>query len=121
MYKSFFKPLFDFFASLFGIIIVSPILIIVALALAFQNKGTPFFMQTRPGKNQRAFKIIKFKTMTDERNEDGILLPDKDRITKLGNFIRKLSIDELPQLLNVLKGDMSLVGPRPLLFKYIPL
>jgi lipopolysaccharide/colanic/teichoic acid biosynthesis glycosyltransferase len=121
MYKNFFKSLFDFLASLFGIIIISPILIIVALALAFQNKGTPFFLQARPGKNQKAFKIIKFKTMTDQRDEEGHLLPDNQRITRLGKVIRKLSIDELPQLINVIKADMSLVGPRPLLFKYIPL
>src|SRR5690554_4939792 len=121
MYKSFFKPIFDFFVSLLGIVIVSPVLIIVAIALAFQNKGTPFFLQTRPGKDQKAFRIIKFKTMTNERDHLGVLLPDNERTTNLGGVIRKLSIDELPQLLNVLKGDMSLVGPRPLLFKYIPL
>lgn len=121
MYKELVKPLFDFSASFFGILVVSPILVIVAISLTFQNKGTPFFFQTRPGKNQKKFQIIKFKTMTDERDGDGVLLPDNERITKLGMFIRKFSIDELPQLINVLKGDMSLVGPRPLLFKYIPL
>lgn len=121
MYNSFFKPGFDFLASLTGIIIICPILVIVALVLAFQNRGTPFFFQTRPGKNQKAFDIIKFKTMTDQRDTQGNLLPDNQRITSLGKIIRKLSIDELPQLINVIKGDMSLVGPRPLLFKYIPL
>ena len=121
MYRNFIKPLFDFLSSLIGVVFISPILVLVAVSLAFQNKGTPFFLQTRPGKNQKAFKIIKFKTMTDQRDNLGNLLPDNERITKLGKFIRKLSIDELPQLINVLKGDMSLVGPRPLLFKYVPL
>jgi undecaprenyl phosphate N,N'-diacetylbacillosamine 1-phosphate transferase len=121
MYKGLLKPVFDFIIALVSIIIISPVLMMVGIALAFQNKGTPFFLQNRPGKNQKAFNIIKFKTMTDERAIDGKLLPDNQRITRLGNIIRKLSIDELPQLLNVLKGDMSLVGPRPLLFKYMPL
>lgn len=121
MYEKVFKRIIDFLASLLGIIIISPILIIVALVLAFQNKGTPFFLQTRPGKNQKAFNIIKFKTMTDQRDAQGNLLPDNERITSLGKIVRKLSIDELPQLINVIKGDMSLVGPRPLLFKYITL
>lgn len=121
MYKSFIKPIFDFLSSILAIILISPILVLVALSLALQNKGTPFFLQTRPGKNQKAFKIIKFKTMTDQRDIEGNLLPDNQRITSLGKVIRKLSIDELPQLINVIKGDMSLVGPRPLLFKYIPL
>lgn len=121
MYKNFFKPIFDFLLSLVGIIVISPILAIVAFALTLQNKGTPFFLQTRPGKDQKAFKIIKFKTMTDQRDVLGNLLPDDQRITSLGKVIRKLSIDELPQLINVIKGDMSLVGPRPLLFKYISL
>lgn len=121
MYAYFFKPFIDFTISLAGIIIISPILSFVALALAFQNNGTPFFLQTRPGKDQKPFKIIKFKTMTDQRDVEGKLLPDNQRLTGLGKIIRKLSIDELPQLINVIKGDMSLVGPRPLLFKYIPL
>lgn len=121
MYKNFLKPILDFLAALLGVILISPLLLIVAIALGIQNRGTPFFLQTRPGKNQKAFKIIKFKTMTDQRDPDGNLLPDNKRITRLGRIIRKLSIDELPQLINVIKGDMSLVGPRPLLFKYIPL
>lgn len=121
MYKNFLKHLLDFTLSLIGLLLISPILIMVSLLLLIQNKGTPFFLQTRPGKNQKAFKIIKFKTMTDARDRKGNLLPDNERITRLGKVIRQLSIDELPQLINVLKGDMSLVGPRPLLFKYIPL
>lgn len=121
MYSHFFKYLIDFFLSLLGLLIFSPILIVVALVLSFNNRGTPLFFQTRPGKNQKPFQIIKFKTMSDEKDDKGNLLPDSRRITGFGKIIRKLSIDELPQLINVLKGDMSLVGPRPLLFKYIPL
>ncbi|PZW43765.1 lipopolysaccharide/colanic/teichoic acid biosynthesis glycosyltransferase [Mesonia algae] len=121
MYKHFLKPFIDFLVALLGLICLSPVLIFIGIALAFQNKGTPFFFQTRPGKDQKAFQIIKFKTMTDEKNAQGNLLPDVERVTKLGKSIRKLSLDELPQLINVLKGDMSLIGPRPLLFKYIPL
>ncbi len=103
------------------LILASPILIIVFCILGFQNKGSIFFFQERPGFHQKAFKIIKLKTMTDAKDSDGKLLPDNQRITKVGKIIRRLSIDELPQLLNVLVGDMSLIGPRPLLFKYIPL
>lgn len=121
MYRFFFKPLFDFLGALIGLFILSPLWVLVMLALIFQNKGTPFFFQTRPGKHQKAFKIIKFKTMTDEKDASGNLLPDVERMTMLGKIVRKLSIDEIPQLLNVLKGEMSLIGPRPLLFKYIPL
>jgi len=121
MYKHFFKPLIDFLVALLGLICLSPVLIFIGIALTLQNKGTPFFFQTRPGKHQKAFQIIKFKTMTDEKDAQGNLLPDVERVTKLGKSIRKLSLDELPQLFNVLKGDMSLIGPRPLLFKYIPL
>jgi lipopolysaccharide/colanic/teichoic acid biosynthesis glycosyltransferase len=121
MYKYFFKIIIDFLLALIGLLILSPLFVFIAIALAFQNKGTPFFTQTRPGKNQKAFKIIKFKTMTDEKDATGQLLPDINRITTLGKTIRKLSLDELPQLFNVIKGDMSLIGPRPLLFKYIPL
>ena len=121
MYKELVKPLIDFLASLFGLILVSPVLVCLIILLFLQNKGTPFFFQERPGKNQKSFKIIKFKTMTDAKDQEGNLLPDNLRLTKLGRIMRKLSLDELPQLINVLKGDMSLVGPRPLLFKYIPL
>ncbi|GAA0754101.1 sugar transferase [Psychroflexus lacisalsi] len=121
MYKHFFKIIIDFLLALMGLLFLSPLLVFIAIALAFQNKGTPFFTQTRPGKNQKAFKIIKFKTMTDEKDATGQLLPDINRITTLGKTIRKLSLDELPQLFNIIKGDMSLIGPRPLLFKYIPL
>lgn len=121
MYKNIFKPSIDFIISFIGLLILSPFLFLVSLLLSLQNRGTPLFFQTRPGKHQKAFKIIKFKTMTDEKDAAGNLLPDIDRMTALGRVIRKLSIDELPQLINVLKGDMSLIGPRPLLFKYIPL
>lgn len=121
MYKNCFKRGIDFFAALLGLIVLSPLLLTIALLLTFQNKGTPFFFQQRPGMHQKPFKIIKFKTMTDERNANGDLLPDNVRLTKLGALVRKASIDELPQLINVLKGDMSLIGPRPLLYKYIPL
>jgi len=121
MYKNCFKRGIDFCAAFIGLFVLSPLLIIIALLLAFQNKGTPFFFQQRPGMHQKPFKIIKFKTMTDERGANGDLLPDNLRLTKLGALVRKASIDELPQLVNVLKGDMSLIGPRPLLYKYIPL
>ena len=121
MYKSTIKTLIDFIASLIVLLILSPLLIVVAVLLTLQNNGTPFFFQTRPGKNQKAFQIIKFKSMTDEKDKYGNLLPDDQRLTNFGKAIRKLSIDELPQLINVLKGDMSLVGPRPLLFKYVSL
>lgn len=121
MYKTFFKRGIDFFIALLGLIVLSPLLLIISLLLAIQNHGTPFFFQERPGLNQKPFRIIKFKSMTDARENNGQLLPDNLRLTKLGSVIRKLSLDELPQLVNVLKGEMSLIGPRPLLFKYIPL
>lgn len=121
MYKNYFKRLLDFTIALVGLICLSPIFIVVTIGLYFANQGKPFFFQERPGKNQKPFKIIKFKTMTDAKDQEGNLLPDNLRLTKLGRIMRKLSLDELPQLINVLKGDMSLVGPRPLLFKYIPL
>ena len=121
MYNFFFKRAIDFGIASVLLILGAPILIIVFLILRYQNKGTAFFFQERPGLNQKSFKIIKFKTMTDEKDGSGILLPDNQRITLIGGVIRKLSIDELPQLINVIKGDMSLVGPRPLLFKYIAL
>ena len=121
MYRLFFKRFLDILVSVVVLVLTSPILVVVLGILAFQNKGAVFFFQERPGFNQKAFKIIKLKTMTDAKDSDGKLLPDNQRITKVGKIIRRLSIDELPQLLNVLKGDMSLIGPRPLLFKYIPL
>lgn len=121
MYKHFFKRFFDFLISLIVLISISPILLIVTIWLHFANKGAgAFFFQERPGKNEKIFKVIKFKTMTDERDTEGNLLPDEKRITKVGRFVRSTSIDELPQLINVLKGDMSFIGPRPLLVKYLP-
>lgn len=121
MYNHFFKRIFDIYIAISILILLSPLLLVVTLVLLFQNNGKPFFLQERPGQFQNPFFIIKFKSMTDEKDKNGNLLPDNKRITKFGGLVRKLSIDELPQLINVLKGDMSLVGPRPLLFKYIPL
>lgn len=122
MYKHFFKRFFDFWISLIALICISPILLVVTIWLHFANKGAgAFFFQERPGKDAKFFKVIKFKTMTDERGADGELLPDAQRLTKVGKFVRSTSIDELPQLINVLKGDMALIGPRPLLVKYLPL
>jgi len=122
MYKHFFKRFLDFWISLIVLIIISPILIVVTIWLHFANKGAgAFFFQERPGKDAKIFKVIKYKTMTDERGADGELLPDAQRLTKVGKFVRSTSIDELPQLINVLKGDMALIGPRPLLVKYLPL
>jgi undecaprenyl phosphate N,N'-diacetylbacillosamine 1-phosphate transferase len=119
MYKAFFKYFIDFIAALVGLIFLSPILIFVALLLSIANRGNPFFVQARPGKNESIFKIIKFKTMTDDRDTNGDLLPDSQRLTFVGKIIRKSSIDEFPQLINVLVGDMSLIGPRPLLPEYL--
>ncbi len=122
MYKHFFKRLFDFCISLVVLIIISPILLVITVWLHFANKGAgAFFFQERPGKDAKIFKVIKFKTMTDERDAEGNLLPDAQRLTKVGRFVRSTSIDELPQLFNVLKGDMSLIGPRPLLSQYLAL
>ena len=122
MYKHFFKRFFDFWIALVALICISPILIVVTIWLHFANKGAgAFFFQERPGKNGKIFKVIKFKTMTDEKDVEGNLLPDADRLTKVGRFVRSTSIDELPQLINVLKGDMALIGPRPLLVQYLPL
>lgn len=122
MYKHFFKRIIDFIAALIAILCIGWFIAIIAIWLYFANKGAgAFFLQKRPGKNEKIFRVIKFKTMTDERDENGNLLPDAKRITKVGKFIRSTSIDELPQLFNVLKGDMSLVGPRPLLVQYLPL
>ncbi len=122
MYKRFFKRFCDFGISLIALIIISPILLLVTIWLHFANKGAgALFFQERPGKDGKIFKVIKFKTMTDERDAEGNLLPDEVRLTKVGRFVRSTSIDELPQLINVLKGDMSLIGPRPLLVDFLPL
>lgn len=121
MYKHFFKRFFDFWISLIALIIISPILLVVTIWLHFANKGAgAFFFQERPGKDGKIFKVVKYKTMTDERDANGELLPDSERLTKVGRFVRSTSIDELPQLFNVLKGDMALIGPRPLLVQYLP-
>ncbi len=122
MYKNFFKRFFDFWISLVALIIVLPILIIVAVLLFFFNKGAGvFFVQERPGKDNKIYKVVKFKTMTDEKDAEGNLLPNKDRLTPFGRFVRATSLDELPQLINVVKGDMALIGPRPLLTWFLPL
>lgn len=122
MYKTYIKRIIDFSLSFIALILFSPLLIVVTIWLYFANKGTGvFFFQERPGKFGKKFKIIKYKTMTDETDKNGKLLPDEDRLTKIGTFIRSTSVDELPQLINVLKGDMSLIGPRPLLTEYLPL
>jgi lipopolysaccharide/colanic/teichoic acid biosynthesis glycosyltransferase len=119
MYRNFFKRLFDIIISLTGFIVFIPFFIIITVLLIFLNDGKPFFVQNRPGKNEKIFKLLKFKTMTDKKDKDGQLLPDAERLTKIGKFIRKTSLDEIPQLLNVIKGDMSLIGPRPLLTEYL--
>lgn len=122
MYKHFFKRFLDFWISLIALICLSPLLLLVTIWLHFANKGAgAFFLQERPGWHGKIFKIIKFKTMTDERDKNGQLLSDEQRLTKVGKFVRSTSIDELPQLINVLKGDMALIGPRPLLVEYLPL
>ena len=121
MYKNFIKPVIDFVLALVGFLFFSPVFVLVAIGLFFANDGKPFFFQLRPGKDGKIFKIIKFKTMTDKKDENGNLLPDADRLTKIGSFVRKTSLDEIPQLLNVIKGDMALVGPRPLLPQYLEL
>lgn len=122
MYKHFFKRLIDFVIALIALLLIGWFLIIIAIWLHFANKGAGvFFYQDRPGKDEKIFRVIKFKSMTDERDEQGNLLPEEKRLTKVGAFIRKFSIDELPQLINVLKGDMAFIGPRPLLIKYLPL
>ena len=122
MYKNFFKRIIDFTIVFIALSIIWPILLLITIWLHFANKGAgAFFTQDRPGKDGKIFKVIKYKTMTDERDENGELLPDAQRLTKVGKFVRSTSIDELPQLINVLKGDMALIGPRPLLVKYIPL
>lgn len=120
MYRNIIKPVLDFLTALIAFIVLSPIFVVVMIGLWFANNGKPFFYQLRPGKGERIFRIIKFKTMNDRCDANGQLLPDADRLTKIGTFVRKTSLDEIPQLLNVLKGDMSVIGPRPLLVKYLP-
>ncbi|HHX59681.1 MAG TPA: sugar transferase [Epulopiscium sp.] len=121
MYKNFFKPILDFLVALIGLLVLSPIFLLVMLGLTIANNGKPFFFQKRPGKNEKIFSIIKFKTMNDKKDAEGNLLSDAERLTKIGSFVRKTSLDEIPQLINVLKGDMSMIGPRPLRTYYLPL
>lgn len=121
MYKKVGKPFFDFTVALVGFLIVFPVFLVVWLLLLINNKGNAFFVQERPGKGEKIFRVLKFKTMNDKKDQNGVLLPDSDRLTMLGTFVRKTSLDEIPQLLNVIKGDMSLIGPRPLLPQYLPL
>lgn len=121
MYKKYIKSIIDFGIALIAFFFIFPIFLIVFIGLFFANQGKPFFFQLRPGKHGKLFKIIKFKTMNDKKDVDGNLLPDANRLTKIGQFVRKTSLDEIPQLINVLKGDMSLIGPRPLLPEYLPL
>ena len=121
MYKSSIKPVLDIFVATLLFLLLLPVFIPVAIILLLVNRGNPFFLQTRPGKNEKLFSIVKFKTMNNKRDINGVLLPDSQRLTKTGSFIRSTSLDEIPQLLNVIKGDMSLIGPRPLLPEYLPL
>lgn len=121
MYRHFFKRIIDFTGAFFGLLVLSPVLVTVMVFLYFANDGKPFFFQLRPGKNGKIFKIVKFKTMNDKKDADGNLLSDELRLTKIGAFVRKTSLDEIPQLVNVVKGDMSLIGPRPLLTGYLHL
>ena len=121
MYQSTLKPFFDFMGALVLLLLTGPLFIVLLVVLAVSNGGNPFFLQRRPGKDERIFTIVKFKTMNDKKDQTGNLLPDSERLTKVGRFVRSTSLDELPQLLNVLKGDMSFVGPRPLLPEYLPL
>lgn len=121
MYAKFFKRVIDFTLSLIALIVLSPILLVLIIVTAIAMKGNPFFTQQRPGKDEKIFKLIKFRTMTNEKDENGNLLPDDVRLNKFGKILRSTSLDELPELINILKGDMSIVGPRPLLVKYLPL
>jgi undecaprenyl phosphate N,N'-diacetylbacillosamine 1-phosphate transferase len=122
MYRDFLKPFIDFFLSFLGFIVISPLFLLLWIWLSIANKGAgAFFVQERPGKNEKIFKLIKFKTMNEQRDTEGKLLPDSERLTRVGRFVRSTSLDEIPQLLNVIKGDMSLIGPRPLLVEYLPL
>ncbi|MDR6569871.1 sugar transferase [Chitinophaga ginsengisegetis] len=120
-YRNLFKPLVDISAALLALVLLSPVMAVLIVLLTVANNGKPFFLQPRPGKNGRVFRVIKFKTMNDRKAADGRLLPDEIRLTPVGKFVRKTSLDEIPQLINVLKGDMSLIGPRPLLVDYLPL
>ncbi len=121
MYLNNIKPFLDFLSSIIGVILLFPLFMVVTVLLCFVNNGKPFFFQLRPGKNGKIFKIVKFKTMNDKRDSKGALLPDSERLTKIGNYVRKTSLDEIPQLLNVIKGEMSIIGPRPLLTNYLHL
>jgi undecaprenyl phosphate N,N'-diacetylbacillosamine 1-phosphate transferase len=121
MYSSVIKPFFDFISAFIGLVLLSPIFLLVTVFLFFANDGKPFFFQLRPGKNGKIFKIVKFKTMNDKKDASGNLLSDSERLTKIGSFVRRTSLDEIPQLLNVVKGDMSIIGPRPLLTNYMHL
>ncbi len=121
MYAKFFKRLIDFILSFVAVVILFPFLLILSVVGAFMMKGNPFFTQKRPGKNGKIFSLIKFRTMSEEKDKDGNLLPDEKRLNRYGQLLRKTSVDELPELINILKGDMSIVGPRPLLVKYLPL
>ena len=121
IYVRFVKPIIDFLVALIIFSVLSPVFIVVVILLAFANSGKPFFFQLRPGRKGKIFKVIKFKTMNDRKDKNGRLLPDAERLTAIGSFIRRTSLDEIPQMLNVMKGDMSLIGPRPLLVEYLPL
>ena len=121
IYKNYIKTVFDVLSAIFAIAILSPLILVITGLLTVANNGKPFFFQKRPGKDGKIFNIIKFKTMNDKKDHEGNLLPDAERLTKIGSFVRKTSLDELPQLINVIKGDMSLIGPRPLLPSYLPL
>jgi len=121
MYPNYLKPILDFFVALIVLIILSPVILTATIILFIVNSGHPFFIQKRPGKNGKSFRIIKFKTMIEKKDEKGEMLPDRERLTKVGRFMRKTSLDELPQLINVLKGELSLIGPRPLMMQYLPL
>ncbi len=120
MYKSFFKRILDLVLSILGFIVLLPVFLLVWFILLFVNNGKPFFLQPRPGKNEKVFNILKFKTMTDKKDANGKLLPDDLRVTKFGTFLRNTSLDEIPQLISIIKGDMSLIGPRPLRVRYLP-
>lgn len=121
LYRDIFKRIFDFTAAVLGFTVLLPVFLGIMIFLYFSNDGKPFFYQIRPGKDEKLFRIVKFKTMNDRRDHQGNLLPDSERLTSVGKFVRKTSLDEIPQFLNVIKGDMSLVGPRPLLPEYLPL